>query len=147
MKSISTILGALIIFSLNACSQDFKRVDNTATDNVKIQIAQKFTTDFFTSLKNGQYYQFHDEAIDALKSQLTKDNQRSMYDQIAGQFGNFKSLEYTEIWMQNSNPSIRILRFKSDFEKSIKKLEIRVVLNDSDKIAGFWIKPWSDMLK
>ena len=111
-----------------------------------MQIAQEFASRYLTQLKNGGYYQFQDEAIDALKNQLTEQNQKTVYKQLKEQFGDFQSMEYAETWVQGNN-SFQIYRFKSDFEKSNKKLEVRVVLDDSKKIAGFWIKPWSDMLK
>ncbi|NOZ48014.1 MAG: DUF3887 domain-containing protein [Chlorobi bacterium] len=147
MKSLVFILGVYFIFSLNSCSQDFKKLDNTELDKIKLQIAQNFAVNYLTKLREGSFYEFHDEAIDALKSQLTEQNQKLIYHQLSDKFGDFKSLEYAETWIQGNNNSILIFRFKSNFEKSKKKLEVRVVLNESGKIAGFWIKPWSDMLK
>jgi hypothetical protein len=147
MKSISLILGACLIFSLNSCSQDFKKIKDAETDKNKVLIAQNFASEFFTKLKNGEEYHFKDEAIDAIKTQFTAETQKSVYQQIKTQFGDFQSLEYAETWIQSNSKSLNIFRFKADFENSTKKLEIRVVLNESDKIAGFWIKPWSDMLK
>lgn len=147
MKSITFILGFLLVFCLNSCSQDFKKISDSELNKENLQIAQDFATNYLTKLKNGEYYQFQDEAIDALKNQLTEENQKTVYQQLKNKFGDFQDLEYTETWIQGSSNSIQIFRFKSDFEKSNKKLEVRVVLNDSKKIAGFWIKPWSDMLK
>jgi hypothetical protein len=147
MKSISIILGVWLIFSLNSCGQDFKKLNDVETDKKKVLIAQNFASDFFTKLKNGEEYQFQDKAIDAIKNQFTAETQKTVYQQIKTQFGDFQSLEYAETWIQSNSKSINIFRFKGEFEKSPKKLEIRVVLNEADKIAGFWIKPWSDMLQ
>ena len=107
-------------------------------------IAQEFTIKYFTRLKDGGYYEFQNEAIDALKNQLTEQNQKTLYQQLKSQLGDYQGLEYAETWSQNS---MLIFRFKSDWDKSDQKLEVRVVLDGSDKIAGFWIKPWSDELK
>ena len=147
MKSITFILAISIIFCLNSCSQDFKKVSDSEVNNENLQIAQDFATNYLTKLKNGEYYQFQDEAIETLKNQLTEENQKIVYQQLKDKFGDFKGLEYSEIWIQGNSNSVQIFRFKSDFEKSNKKLEVRVVLNDLNKVAGFWIKPWSDMLK
>ena len=111
------------------------------------EIANDFASNYLNTLKNGKTYIFRDEAIDAIKNQLTEENQKIMYQQLKSQFGDFQSLEYAETWVQNNNKSIQIIRLKGNFEKSNKNLEIRVVLNDSNQIAGFWIKPWSDMFK
>ena len=147
MKSMSLILGVCFIFCLNSCGQDFRKLSGSEVDSKKVQIANKFATDYLMNLKNGSYYQFKDEAIDGIKNAFTEETQKTVYQQLKGQFGDFQGLEYAETWIQSGNPAIKIFRFKSDFEKSTKKLEVRVVLNESDKIAGFWIKPWSDMLK
>ncbi len=147
MKSILLILGASIILSLNSSSQDFKKLKDSEIDKNKIKIARDFASNFFTKLKSKKEYQFQDEAIDPIKKQFTGETQKLVYQQLKAQFGDFQSLEYSETWIQGNSKSISIFRFKGEFEKSTKKLEIRVVLNESDKIAGFFIKPWSDMLQ
>ena len=147
MKSILLILGASIILSLNSSSQDFKKLKDSEIDKNKIKIARDFASNFFTKLKSEKEYQFQDEAIDPFKKQFTSETQKLVYQQLKAQFGDFQSLEYSETWIQGNSKSISVFRFKGEFEKSTKKLEIRVVLNESDKIAGFFIKPWSDMLQ
>jgi hypothetical protein len=146
MKSILLLLAATIIFNLNSTCQDFKKAEDSKADKGKIKIAQDFATNFLTKLKSGKEYQFQDEAIDALKNQLTGETQKLVYQQLKTQFGDFQSLEYSETWVQSNSKSVSIYRFKGRFDKSTAQPEIRVVLNESDKIAGFFIKPWSDML-
>jgi len=145
MKSITLIFGVCILCYLNSCSQDFKKLDDSEVDKNKVKIAQDFASNYLTKLKNGEVYKFQDEAIDAIKNQLTEENQKIVYQELKDKFGDFQSLEYAETWAQSSS-KLQIIRFKGTFDKSNKKLEIRVVLNESDKIAGFWIRPWSDML-
>ena len=147
MKLITLLFSACIISCLSSSCQDFKKLNDPDADTKKIEFAQKFADSYFTRLKNGSYYQFQDEAIDILKNQLTEEAQKTIYQQLKGQFGDFQSLKYAETWIQDGNASTQIYRFKSDFDKSNKKIEIRIVLNETGKIAGFWIKPWSDMLK
>jgi hypothetical protein len=144
MKSITLILGACFFFYLNLFSQDFKKLAKSEVDKHKVKTAQDFASNFLIKIKNGETYQFQNEAIDVIKNQLNKENQKLIYQQLKNQFGDFQSLEYAETWTQGAN---QIIRLKGDFSKSNKKLEIRVVLNESDQVAGFWIKPWSDMLQ
>ena len=146
MKSILLfITGGLI--TLNSNGQNFKKIDESEANSKKVLIAQKFSNDYLTKVKNGSYYEFKDEAIDAVKNGFTEQSQKTFYEQLKAQFGEFQSLVYAETWIQEGNSTMKIFRFKGDFAKSNKKLEIRVVLDSNDKIAGFWIKPWSDMLK
>lgn len=147
MKSISIVLLTCFFFSINASSQDFKKLNDSDAYAKQIEQAKKFAIAYFNSLKNGSYYQFkEDEATEAMKSGLTEEKQKTVYHQLKDNFGDLKSLVYTETWVQNGDTGIKIFRFKSDFDKSSQKLEIRVVFDNTDKIAGFFIKPWSDPL-
>ncbi len=146
MKSIKLLLGICLIFGLNSCNQDFTKLDDSEIDNKKIQIAEKFAFEFYTELKNGSYYQFKDEATKKLRNSLSEKKQKSVYRSIKNQFGDFQSLEYVETWIKGIEHPLYIIRFKSNFNKSNLRLEIRVVFNESDKITGFWIKPWLDII-
>ena len=146
MGKITLFLVAGLI-CLNSYSQDLQRLDKSDIDTAKCQIAKKFSVEFYTKLKNGSYYQFMDEASDAVKTQMTEAVQKAAYKQIKDNFGDFQSLTYSETWIQKSNPGMKIYRFKGVFDKSKDQLEIRVVITNTGKIAGFWIKPWSDSLQ
>jgi len=147
MKSIVLILNLTFLFCINSYGQVYNKLADSEVDSKKVEIAKKFAFNYMTAQKNNTFYQFIDEAIDILKSQLTEERQKAGYKQLKDIFGDFESLEYAETWIQKDNSVYKIIRFKSGFEKSTNKLEIRVILNESDKIAGFWIKPWSDMMK
>lgn len=132
------------LFYFNSFGQAYEKLREVPSE--KMEIAKKFTIDYFTAQKNGTYYQFKDEATEAVKKQLTESNQEAGYKMLKDNFGDFTSADYAETWIAKSNPSFRILRFSAVFDKSPQKLEIRVILNDSNQITGFWIKPWSDAL-
>ena len=146
MKSFTFFIFIFLLVT-NSFGQAFKKLADSEVNSSKIEIAKKFANFYLAALKNDSFYQFKDEAVDILKNQLTEERQKASYKQIKDMFGDFKSLDYTETWIQKDDTVFKILRFKGDFEKSDQKLEIRVILNDTNKIAGFWIKPWSDMLQ
>ncbi len=146
MKPSILIFFAFVLIHLNGCSQDLKKLSTSEVDKSKVKIAQDFASNFLSKLKNGETYQFQNEAIDAVKNSLTGETQKLVYEQLKNQFGDFQSVEYGESWVQGAGQENLIIRLKGDFTKSNKKLEIRVVLDKSNKIAGFWVKPWSDVL-
>lgn len=146
MQSMTFIFGMFLFLQFNSFSQDFKKLSMVEADKGKTKIARDFASDFFTKLKANETFQFKEEAIDLIKNQLTAENQKAIYQQLKNQFGDFKSLEYAETWIQGGNKFVQIVRLKSNFEKSNRSQEIRVVVNESNKVAGFWVKPWSDML-
>ncbi|WP_420601544.1 hypothetical protein [Flagellimonas sp.] len=145
MKRITFLLSMALVFSLNSCGQDYKKLPNSKVDKSNVRIARDFATKYLEQSKKGETYTFNNEAIPMVKNYLTAENQKAVYESLKSQFGDFKDLEYEETWISPENEQIRTHRFKSTFEKSNKKLEVRVVLNEADKITGFWIRPWSDM--
>lgn len=147
MKSAIFILCLTCLFCTSSFGQAYMKLEPSDVDAKKVEIAKKFANDYLTQAKNNSYYQFKNEAIDVLKAQLTEEKQKAAYKQIKDLFGDYKSLEYAETWIQRGSSVYKIYRFKGDFENSTKKLEIRVILNGSDQVAGFWIKPWDDVLK
>ena len=146
MKKLLLILIVCLVSFQSYC-QDFQMLDNSKIDSAKMKIAQKFSNDFYTQLSNGSYYKFNDEAIPQIKNQMTEDFQKATYKQIKDNFGDFVSLNYSETWIQTSNPKMFIFRFKGKFNKSNDDLEIRVVIIENGKIAGFFIKPWNNKLQ
>ncbi len=145
MNTIGLVLFSFFL-SFNSFGQAYEKLKETEVPSEKKEIAKKFVIDYFTAQKNGASYQFKDEATEAVKKQLTESNQEAGYKALKDNFGDFSSADYAETWIPKSNPSFKILRLKADFDKSSQKLEIRVILNDSNQIAGFWVKPWSDAL-
>ena len=143
-KLFFSIAGFLI--SLISCSQDFNKLSDSKVDQGKLNFSTKFAEDFMTAVSKGATYEFTDEAIDQIKNMLTADNQKNLYKQLESQFGEYQSMEYAETWSDSNGSGLMIFRFKAKFSKSPSVLEVRVVVNKDNKIAGFWIKPWSDLL-
>ncbi len=146
MKTKSLLLLALLLISILSCSQGFIKLPESKIDSDKLNFAQTFAENYMNASVNGNYYQFKDEAIEQLKNSLTEENQKAVYNQLVSQFGEYLSMEYAETWVDTNDSGTTIFRFKAKFSKSTSVLEIRVVINSDNKIAGFWIKPWSDLL-
>jgi hypothetical protein len=145
---ITLLIFCISIFSgLTSYSQELKKVPDSQVNKEDLKIAQGFASNYLTKAKNGDYYQFQNEAVDALKNQLTKENQKAIYQQLKGKYGDYMNLSHTGTWIQGNSSAVQIFRFKSDFTGSDEKLEVRIVLNGDKKIAGLWIKPWDDILK
>jgi len=137
----------LLFIVVSACSQGFEKLPESQIDQSRIELAKNFSDNYFTALKNDQYYEFHDEAIEALSKNLTPEKQKQAYQSIKDLFGDYQSLEYVEAWKSSGAQGMTIIRLKGSFDEDKAKPEIRVVLNEENKIAGFWIKPWADELR
>jgi hypothetical protein len=137
---------ALILISLSAHSQDFEKLAGAKVDKTRIEIAEKFSNNFYSTLAKGDHYEFRDEATDALKNAFAPEDQKTIYEKVKSEHGDYRSIAYAETWVLKSNPAIKIIRFYGTFSKQKEPVEIRVVLDKADKIAGFFIKPWSNVL-
>jgi hypothetical protein len=144
MKTL--LSGLLILLSFGLSGQDFKKIDEKNVDTKQKEFARKFAGDYFSKQISGSSYQFrNDEATDEIIKFLTPEKQKEVYNQLKSAFGAFKSLEYSQAWVEN-NSKVIIYRFKSLFGAS-NQMEIRVVISDKGKIAGFFIKPWAETLQ
>lgn len=137
----------LILGMQNSPAQDLRKLTDKEIDPARVEMSRNFAENYLNASKKGTYYQFADEAVDAVKSQLGVENQKIVYSQLKAAFGDFLSLSYAETWAQGSGTnSLNIVRFRSVFEKAQQTLEVRVVLDAYGKIAGFFITPWKDNL-
>jgi len=147
MKKLIFLFAACFVFSLNSYGQDLKKLENSDVDKSMLQVAENFALEYLTKLKEGSYYEFQDEAIAEFKRQMTEQRQKKAYQNLKEKFGDFRSINYEQTWLQDTNNPLQIFRFKADFKASNQPLEVRVVLNEAGKIAGLWVKPWRENLQ
>ncbi len=141
---ILTIL--FLSIQITFSQEEYEKLPKEEIDSSKIEIASTIAKSYFESLKNGNAYDFKEQAIEVFKESMTPELQKRTYQEIKQTFGDFNSLTYSGTWVQKETDDILVYRFKGYFEESKKPLEIRVVMNDSDKISGLWVKPWMDNL-
>lgn len=123
--------------------QDLQRVDDKTIDQHQVGLAASFARAYYARYNEDSVLQIGSEATPEMQSGFTGEVQRKSNATLREPFGKFENLNFSEAWKKSN---YTILRFKGKFEKTEKKLEIRVVLDSNNKIAGFYIKPWSDML-
>lgn len=135
---------ALFLFSFATFAQDFKKVPDKKISQEEVNTGKQFIEDFFAAVSTGSHYDFGSNATEQVKSMFSPDMQKTVYQQLKDQFGEYQSAEYVEAWEQSANSAFKILRYKGQFSEASQKMEIRVVLDGANKIAGFFVKPWSD---
>lgn len=79
-------------------------------------------------------------------STFSPEMQKTTYEQIKAQLGEYENAEYIKAWTIPSSPDYKILRYNDDFTKSNSRIEVKVVLDKSNKIAAFFVISWSDVL-
>ena len=61
-------------------------------------------------------------------------------------YGDFKDLQLIEV-IQNKTDKINIFRYKAKYEKKIANKELRVTMNEENKVSAISSKDWVDVYK
>ena len=110
-----------------------------------MEFSKQFVQEYFAKQNSGGFYEFKEnEATAEVIKLFTAERQKEVNDKIESVFGKFISLVYAQTWFEK-NSNLTIYRFKGLFGET-NNLEIRVVLNYEGKIAGFFVKIWSEDL-
>ncbi len=146
MKKLNLIILIITILSsqLAVCQGRFEKIKKNKADKSKIEFALMTVDSFFMTLKARNYYNFSGLATMEFMNNMTPEFQKQSYNQIKQEFGDYKSMKHSSLWVQKDNQELLIIRFKGKFVNSKEPVEIRVVLNSSDKISGLWVRPWED---
>lgn len=95
--------------------------------------------------KGGFYALTEDEATPEMVNGLNATLQKSSYQQIKSALGNYNGLRFHEMVVLDEHAGLEIYRFKGDFSSKLE-VEVRTVLDQSGRLAGFFVKPWRDEL-
>lgn len=82
------------------------------------------------------------EMIDGFSAKI----QQETCELLKGKYGKFRSLEFVEAMQPKDTNDYRIYRFKGNFKKAIKLPEVRITIDKSGKLAGFWTTKWKDKI-
>lgn len=143
------LLIVFILLSFLSCSeaQEAEKLSSDEVSADEIKAGKNFITGLYKSLSTGSTYDFNKEnSTEMMVNTFTPEMQRTTYEQIKAQLGEYENAEYEEAWAMSSNPDMKILRYKANFTGSNERVEIRVVFDKANKVAGFFVKPWLDMM-
>jgi len=136
-------IAAITLALCAACSVGLEKVPEADVDAAQRAAAQRIATRIYEGCKTGQHDALGDEAIPEMREALSPDRQKSTCQSVATVFGDYVSMDYAETW-KSKMTSLRVYRFKGHFSKGSTTPEIRVVMDGSNKLSGFWLKPWTD---
>lgn len=144
---MNRILIFCCVLSIIACQSSPKFEKITNPNPTSVSSVTVLTNSILDSLKAGSYYPFNDlEATLLMIEKLDEQKQKSTYEQISGKYGDFVAMTFHEVVKPTDGTLLEIYRFKGTFTNGAVK-EIRSVLDGNDKLAGFFIKPWSEELR
>ena len=124
--------------------QKFERVDAEKIDQTKLEIATTLTENLLSEQKKGGFYELTPEnATPAMIYGLSEALQKKSYKQIKKMFGHYKSIAFDHMMQSTTGTYREVYRFKGDFENSEQALEVRAVFDADQKLAGFFVRPWT----
>ena len=117
-----------------------KKIDQRSLDKA-IELAEKL----MNGMKTANYYMLtEDEATAAMIKGLSDEIQKSVYERIKSENGDYDSMKFIEALQPDNNKDLTIYRFQGIFKDNESGPEIRVVMNKELKLSGFWLLPWKD---
>jgi len=142
-------IAVVLLISLSLFSQNqFQKINPENVSDSNLEIAKTIAEKLLEGQKSSYIYLLSDnEATPEMVKGLTASMQKSSYENIKDQFGDYESLEYIEAWKFITEEEYIIYRFKGNFSRSKDVPEIRVVMTTSSLISGFWLKPWKDEMQ
>lgn len=148
MEKIFRLLIFLLISTSISCqsTSDYIKVDKSKLKKEEVEFAKNLSDKILTAQKNGGHYSLSEnEATKEMIEGLNETIQKKSYKKIKQLFGDYKDLEFESLMQSENGKKLKIYRFKGFFESDLD-IEVRTVLNDKGKLAGFFIKPWHKRL-
>ncbi|MEL7006743.1 MAG: helix-turn-helix domain-containing protein, partial [Bacteroidota bacterium] len=106
----------------------FQVVETGDIDKERLAFATKIAADIIMAAKEGGYYKLStSEAETRMIEALTEKTQRSVYEQVSGAFGQYKSMEFVQLVVPTDGTLYEVYRFKGRFENEKAEIEIRSV--------------------
>ena len=143
-KKINCLPLLVVLFFILPAAQSQEKGDEPPNDpNIKLagQLAEKI----MDGMKSGNIYLLNEQqATPATVKGLNRQTQLAVYKQISDEFGEYKHLTFVESIPVGEAEPYMMYRFRGTFSKAKQGPEIRVVISDDRKLAGFWIIPWKD---
>ena len=152
MKKISFLLIFCLVL---ACKSKKVAVDKTAVaameklSDVQIDKGQKDKTtalgkQILMTCNTSSFKPFtSEEATPEVLKNINKDKISLTCQNIIRGFGQFKEINLIEVF-RLENEKITVFRYKCDYEKKYSIKELRVSVNDENKITAITTKDWKD---
>ena len=122
----------------------YSRIPEGRVDQERLAIAESISTSIMVGVRSGNIYLLGpDEATPAMMKGMNAEQQMTVYMQLKNEFGPYQSLSFYEAMIPDNQPEYTLYRFKGNFDKP-GAAEIRAVLDQQGRLAGFWVLRWQD---
>lgn len=123
-----------------------KKLSNDEVGNDLIEKSHQFLEDFFAKMKAAKVYDFTETGTTEIAATITPAVQKQVYEQVFQIAGEYESASLKEVYMTTDGSNFKILRYSGQFTRGTP-IELRIIYNQDEKIAGYFVKPWKDQMQ
>ncbi len=135
------------IVLLSACSSNLERISAEQINKPEQLFAEQMANLILDRCSSYDYSALPVEhANEAMVNGFDAGVFRQTCEFLKDKYGRFRGLEFVEAMRPPESNEYTIYRFKGNFKEAIKFPEIRITIDQSGKLAGFYTVKWSDNL-
>lgn len=146
MRVAAPWLTALLI--LAGCARSpYVRVPEDQIDADRKATAERVAYRLLTGWREGRYEPLSDDFTPEMQDALNPRAQRQVHADLRARMGELRSLDFVEAWASRQPPPLVLYRFRGTFSETSERPEVRVVLDERGRVAGFWCLKWSAVVR
>lgn len=120
------------------------RVPIAALDEEQKKRAYEYGTRILNACNTSRFRPFTSkEATPSVISKMTESKMTKTCLKMRLKYGDFKDLTLVEV-MRNKKDETNVYRYKADYSKKIANRELRVIMNEENKLVGIRTTDWAD---
>ena len=154
MKKILVLL-LVFTFVLNACKSKSKAVEKPRIEILEPNTVDKAKRDKAYSLgkrvlmtcNTSKFKPFNkSEATESVIKNTTLERLTSTCQKFRIKYGDFKDIKLAQV-IHNMNDDSYVFRYKAEYQRTFVTKELRVTLNNENKVSAIKSTDWTDELK
>ena len=132
---------------LVGCGSNLERIPAEQVDTTEKQFAEQMANMILSRCLS---YDYSALPLEQTNEAMIKGFDAGIFQQtcelLKNKYGKFRSMEFVEAMQQPESNEYTIYRFKGNFKEAIKLPEIRITIDQTGKLAGFFTTKWNDNL-
>lgn len=137
----------LILLFCYGCSSNLERIPSEQIKSQEKQFAEQMAN---LILERCDAYDYSALSEEVATLEMAKGFNATVFQQscelLKNKYGRFRGLEFIEAVKPPDSGQYIIYRFKGNFKEAIQFPEIRITVDQSGKLAGFFTTKWKDSL-
>jgi hypothetical protein len=140
-SAVRVVVGVLVSVQAGAA---FFPIPDDKIDREEESKARRIAAQLLNKWNEGKFEPLSDDFALTFAQALPPEDQEKAHNQLRAIFGDFRSLAFVEALSSLKLPLLTMYRYRGVFSATGANPEIRLVMDEEGKVAGFWVKHWQD---